>query len=350
MRSLNLNIRLLIVFLILLTGTVISLSFFRKQRPLAYTETMNKSVELTKNMFAVIQQLKLDRNIISDAHSNVPYNFMIGDEWSEITTTLGSLEAKEISTNPEFSALMVRLLLEAKISKGDRVGVIMSGSFPSLAISALAAIHSIGAEAVLMSSIGSSTYGANQPGATWLDMESALKRHGLSFNTVLVSIGAGDDAGKGLSDEGLSIIQNTAYRNKVELYIPSTLLESINKRVEIFKKENISLLINIGGNETALGNCPQSLSIPNGLNSKLAECIDENRGLITRMNELGIPFINMLDIKDLASRYGIDISPGTSYSVATNLYNSTTTNKPVIGIILAISIIPVLLVRKRIHI
>jgi poly-gamma-glutamate system protein len=349
MKHLNLNIRLLLVFLILLIGTVISLSFFRKQRPLAYAETMNKSVELTKNMFTVIQQLKLDRNIISDTHSNIPYNFMIGDEWSEITTTLGSLEAKEISANPEFSALMVRLMLESGLSAGDRVGVIMSGSFPSLAISALAAIQTIGAEAVVMSSVGSSTYGANQPGATWLDMASALRRHGLSFNTVLVSIGAGDDAGKGLSDEGFSIVRNAAYKNKVELYIPLTLLESINKRVEIFKNENISLLINIGGNETALGNCAQSLSIPNGLNTTLSACTDANRGLITRMNELGIPFINMLDIKDLASRYGLDISPGASYSESNTLYNSTTTNKPVIGIILAISIIPVLLVRKRIQ-
>jgi poly-gamma-glutamate system protein len=350
MKHPDLNIRLLILFLILLAGTLISLSFFRKQRPLPYSEEMNRSVELTEDMFAVIQQLKLDRNIVSDAHSSVPFGFMIGDEWSDITTTLGSLEAKEISTNPEFSALIVRLMLESGISAGDRVGIIMSGSFPSLAISALAAIQTIGAEAVVMSSVGSSTYGANQPGATWLDMATALGRQGLIFNTVLVSIGAGDDAGIGLSDEGLSIARNAAYRNKVDLYVPSSLLESINKRVEIFKDEKISLLINIGGNETALGNCAQSLSIPNGLNARLSECNDKYRGVITRMNETGIPFINMLDIKDLASRYGLDISPGTVYSESDALYNSTTTNKPVIAVILAISVIPVLLLRKRTHI
>ncbi|HUW92772.1 MAG TPA: poly-gamma-glutamate system protein [Bacteroidales bacterium] len=341
------NIKLLIAFVVLLIATTISVSLFRKQLPLAYGKEMAESVELTKRMFKVIKQLKLDRNIESDALSNVPYSFMIGDEWSEITTTLGSLEAKEISTNPDFSALIVRLLHEANITEGDKVGIILSGSFPSLAISVLAALQTMEIESVVMSSPGASTFGANQPGATWTDMESALKKQGLHFNTVLVSIGAGDDSGAELSDEGLAIIRNTAYRNKVDLYIPPTLLESINKRVEIFKAANISLLINIGGNETALGNCNHSLSIPNGLHSKLSVCTDENRGLIARMNESGIPFINMLDLKDLASMYGIDVSPGTNYSESTGLYNTIITNKTVLGIILIISLIPILLLRKR---
>ncbi len=346
MKSLSLNIKLLIVFVVLLAGTKMAESLFRKQYPLPYSEAMMESAELTKKMFKVIGQFKSDRNIGSDAMSNVPFSFMIGDEWSEITTTLGSLNAKEISTNPDFSALIVRLLHEAHISKGDKVGVILSGSFPSLAISALAALQTMEVESIVMSSLGASTYGANQPDATWIDMESILKRQGLHFNTVLVSIGAGDDSGAGLSDEGLALIKNAAYRNKIELYIPPTLLESIDKRVEIFKKANISLLINIGGNETALGNCPHALSIPNGLHSSLSVCTDENRGLIARMNESGIPFINILDIKDLASRYGIDVSPGINYTEATGLYNTTTTNKPVLGIILVITLIPIYFLRK----
>lgn len=348
MNRLSLNIRLIIAFGVLLAGTLLAESRFRKQHPLPFMETMTESVELTRRMFKVVEGLKSERNIVSDARSTVPYSFMIGDEWTEITTTLGSLEAKEISTNPDFSALVVRLLHEAGISRGDKVGIVLSGSFPSLAISALSAIQTMGVEAFVMSSPGASTYGANQPDATWSDMESALKREGLHFNTVLVSIGAGDDAGKGLSEEGLAIIRNVAYRNKIDLYIPVTLKESIDRRVEIFTKEDISLLINIGGNETALGGCSHSLGIPNGLHSKLSVCNDDNRGLIARMNELGVPFINMLDVKDLASRYGIDVSPGTNYSEATGLYNTTTTNKPALGAILMLCLLPILLLRKKV--
>ncbi len=347
MNRLSINIRLLIAFVVLLTGTIVSVTLFRKQQPLPWHDEMEKAVALTEKMFRVIEQLKIGRNIVSDAGSNVQYSFMIGDEWTEITTTLGSLEAKETSTNPDFSALMVRLLHEAGITAGDKVGVILSGSFPSLAVSVLAALQTMDIEPVVMSSLGASTYGANQPGATWIDMETALQRNGLKFSSVLVSVGAGNDNGLGLSPEGLSIIKNAAYRNRVDLYIPATLHESIVKREEIFREANISLLINIGGNETALGNCAHSVGIPNGLHREMTLCDDWDRGLISLLNESGIPFINMLDIKDLASRYGIAVSPGTSYSESTNLYSTTTTNKTLLAVVLAVSLIPLYFIRRK---
>jgi poly-gamma-glutamate system protein len=348
MNRLNLNIRLLIAFGVLLIGTVLSESFFRKPQTLEFAGSMKQSVELTKKWFSLIGQLKKEKGIKSDANSNVPYNYMIGDEWSEITTSLGSLESKETSTNPDFSALIIRLLHEAGISKGDKAGVILSGSFPSLAVSVLAALQTMEIDALVMSSLGASTYGANQPDATWIDMEKALhKQGGLSYKSALVTIGAGEDSGIGISTEGLSIIKNAALRNDIELYVPGSLKESIDKRVELLKEKGISILINIGGNETAIGNCSHTLGIPNGLHLKLNSCTDETRGIIVRMNELGVPFINMLNIKDLAGQYGIAVSPGIEYASSTNLYAKVKTNKPVIAVISLICLIPVWFLRKR---
>ncbi|HCM59836.1 MAG TPA: hypothetical protein DIS74_05600 [Bacteroidales bacterium] len=347
MNRLSLNTMLLITFVVLLAGTAASVTFFRRQQPLPYRDEMEEAVVLTEKMFGVIDRLKQEKNIVSDAPSNVPYKFMIGDEWTDITTTLGSLDAKETSTNPDFAALTVRLLHEAAITGSDKVGVILSGSFPSLAISALAALQTMDIESVVMSSLGASTYGANQPGATWIDMETTLRREGLNFKSVLVSVGAGGDTGEGLSPEGLAIIGNAANRNRVDLYVPENLQESLIRREAIFREANISLLINIGGNETALGGCVHALGIPNGLNYEMTHCNDPDRGLISRLNESGIPFINMLDIKDLASRYGMAVSPGTKYSESTNLYNVTTTNRVMLAFILAISLVPVFFLRRR---
>lgn len=349
MNRLSLNIRLLIVFGILLIGMVVAELFFRRAQPLEYTDEMKKSVTLTKDWFSLIEQLKKTKGISSDVSSNVANKYMIGNDWSVITTTLGSLEAKETSTNPDFSALMIRLLHESKIVKGNKVGIVLSGSFPSLAISVLAALQTMGIDAVIMSSIGASTYGANQPEFTWLDMESELnKTGGLKYRSCLVSMGAGNDAGVGLSAEGIQSMQNTAVRNNVQLYIPESLTQSIEKRAEIFKAEKISLLINIGGNQTALGNCPHSTLIPNGLHQNLPGCTDENRGLIARMNEQGVPYIQLLDIKNLAGQYGIAISPGITYAESSNLYMTTTSRKPVLGLILIICLFPIYYLRKNI--
>jgi poly-gamma-glutamate system protein len=313
-------------------------SFFRKPQLLDYAIEMRESVGLTKKWFSLVGELKKERGVQSDVHSNIQYSYMIGDEWSEITTTLGALEAKETSANPDFSALIVRFLHEARVAKGDKVAVVLYGSFPSLAISVLAALQTMGIEAVVMSSVGASTYGANQPEVTWLDMEARLRKWGgMKYHSTLVSAGAGEDAGSGISIEGMHQIRQAAERNEVQLYVPESLNRSIEKRMELLKQENISLLINIGGGQTMLGNCPHSTNIPNGLHATLSGCKDENRGLIARMNENGIPFIQLLDIKDLASRYGIAVSPGVNSAESTNLYHVTQSNKPVLALILAIS-------------
>ncbi len=351
MNRLNLNISLLITLGILLIGTVVAQSFFRKSQQLDYTGEMKESVSLTKNWFSLIEQLKKERGVKSDVPSNVAYCYMLGDEWSEITTTLGSLEAKETSTNPDFSALAVRLMHEAKINKGDKVGVVLSGSFPSLSISVLAALQTMGIEAVVMSSAGASTYGANQPEVTWMDMESKLiKTGGMKYKSCLVSIGAGEDAGSGLSDEGLQSIRQAAARNGVQLFVPESLMQSIEKRAELFQSAKISLLINIGGSQTMLGNCPHSTSIPNGLHSKLITCKDELRGLIARTNEQGIPFIQLLDIKNLAGQYGIAVSPGISYAGSTNLFSATRSNTPVLALILLFCFTPIYFLGNRLKI
>jgi poly-gamma-glutamate system protein len=351
MNRLSINIKLLVVFGILLIGTVVAESFFRKSHLLDYAGEMKESVRLTKTWFSLIDQLKRERGVKSDAPSNVPYSYMLGDEWSEITTTLGSLEAKETSTNPDFSALAVRLLHEANITRGDKVGVVLSGSFPSLSISVLAALQTMGIEAVVMSSVGASTYGANQPEVTWMDMETKLiKSGGMKYKSCLVTIGAGEDAGSGLSDEGLQLIRLAAARNDVQLFIPETLIKSMEKRAGLFQSAKISLLINIGGGQTMLGSCPHSTSIPNGLHAKLTTCRDDSRGLIARMNEQGIPFIQLLDIKNLAGQYGIAISPGTNYAGSTNLYSTTRSKKPVLALILVICLTPVYFLGKSLKI
>lgn len=347
MRVLKLNIRLLIALVVLTAGTISADHFYRKKKPLMNADNMHAAAELAQEWFNIIRDLKQEKGVESDALSNVVNNFMIGDEWSDITSSLGSLQAKEISTNPDFAALIVRFLYEAGLKEGDRVGLILSGSFPALAISTLAALHITGMDVIVMSSLGASTYGANQPRVTWIDMEKALiRRGGLKYKSTLVSMGAEDDSGLGLFGEGKNLIIRAAERNDIDLYVPLSLAESIRHRVEILDKNDISLLINIGGNQASMGNCSHTLGIPNGLNKEMDLCDDPERGVISYINEEGVPFVNMLNIKDLSSRYGIDGAPGIRYSESTNLYSSTSTNKLAISIILLIGLIPIWFLRK----
>lgn len=311
---------------------------------------MNQAVELSQDWFNVIRKKKMEKGIVSDANSNVPNNHLIGDDFTSITTTLGSLSAKEVSTNPDFAALMVRLLKEAGLKPGDKVGLVLSGSFPALAISTLAAIQILELEAIVMSSLGASTYGANQEKATWIDMEGWLAEDaGLKYVSHVVSRGAENDIGEGLTDEGIEILNEAVSRNHSELYLPEKLTESIHYKLEIFLSENVAILINIGGNQSALGGCSHSASLPNGFHRELKLCNDPNRGLVQEMNAKGIPVINLLNIKDLAYPYGIDLLPGLDYAKSTNLFIDQKPNKKALLVTLLIGLLGMIILFSSIE-
>ncbi len=348
MKHFRTHIRLLLTFLVVLTGSVLAWSFDRKAPELSCAPEMRQAVQLAGEWFRLIGDLKKERGISSDAASRVPNAFMIGDEWSDITTTLGSQQAKEISSNPDFAALVLRWLSEDGIKKGDKVGLILSGSFPSLAISTLAALQTMEADVVMFSSVGASTYGANQPDLTWLDMENQLRQAGdLRFSSAVVSAGANGDNGSGINDEGLKIIEDAAARNGVSLYHPQNIEEAILYKTKLLQEENISLLINIGGNMASMGACTHSLSIPNGFHRTCNTCSDSTRGILMRMNETGVPFIHLLDIKDLAIQYGIDPEPGTGYAVSTRLYTRADKNRLLPSLILGVCLLPLFFISRK---
>lgn len=338
--KLNYNSKLGLIFIVallsvLIIESVFTISAVRKDRP-----DMQAAAGLAEQWFNDIGKMKKEREVFNEIDSRAKYSYLIGDEYTDITTTIGSLRAKEISANPEFAALILRYLTDCKIDSAESVGVILSGSFPALAISSLAAIQTINAKAIIFSSVGASMYGANQPGATWIDIENYLRENSnLKYNSYLVSLGGENDAGGGLSEEGIQILKKTASRYNIDLYIPKTLRESIEEKVQILQQNKIGLLINIGGNQTSLGACVHSLNIPNGLCDDLETCNDEDRGIIMRISERGIPFVNLLNIHNLAIES--EISTNSSVNSAGSIYMEKRTDK--IPVVLSLIVITGLL-------
>lgn len=346
MRKFGLHTRLWLVTILILAGTLFAGSYRANAPELDYSDTMRQAAELAQKWMSLIGRKKAERGI-GPGESITPNNFMIGNAWSEITTTLGSLESKEISTNPDFAALVVRLLHEAGITAKDTVGVILSGSFPAIAVSVLAALQTMELEAVIISSPGASTYGANQPGATWLDMEGWLRREGgLRYQSRLISPGAGADRGEGLTAEGRTLLSEASRRNGYTLYVPASLPASIEYKTDLFLNHHISLLINIGGNMAALGSCVHAATMPNGLNRSMHHCNHEGRGVITRVNEAGIPFIHFLNLKEIAFNYGMDPSPAMRYAESMNLYHQDGRMRGIPIIVLLLSLAPLIILKK----
>lgn len=265
--------------------------------------------------FSIIEGCKAREGMQSDEVPPFPHSGMLGVEWSEFTTTLGSFEAKRSAANPRFAALIVRWLHEAGVDSSSTVGVVLSGSFPTLAVAALAAVQTLGARALVISSLGASSFGANQPGATWLDMEAWLAGEGgLRYRSVLVTFGGEGDSGGGLSDEGVKLLRDAAARHGVAPAVFPTLEDAVRAKDEMLAAAHVDVVVNIGGNQTSLGTCRHASTLPTGLVRRSLHCTDPGRGLIERCSARGLPVVHLLNVRSLASRYGLPLVPGAGES------------------------------------
>ncbi len=296
------EIKLGVFFFFLLTATVLVQLFLSSSN----ANLDRKEIEagqLAVEWFKIIEKTKIKKGIPFEQWKNIKYGALLGKDYSNITTTLGSLEAKQTALNPRFASLVYRWLKKSNIDSTKTVGVIISGSFPSLAISTLAAIRVINAKTVLISSIGASTYGANESQATWIDYESWLRsKAGVPFSSSILTIGGENEIGEGMLEEGIEELKLAAERNSMSLYYPTSLQESIEMKTRYLLEKNISLLINIGGNQAALGACRHSSVLPNGIWKNYSICNHHEKGILLRIYEKGIPVIHLINVRDLAAK------------------------------------------------
>lgn len=261
-----------------------------------------------------LKKYRLEKGIFIDDVNDPNQTALIGQEYTQITTDRGYIEAKLSTTNPNFAAIIVQLLKDANVEEGDNIAVAMTGSFPALNIATIAALETLKLNPIVISSVGSSNWGANDPFFTWLDMEARLNKSKV-FNTrsVAASIGGGSDLGRGLSPQGRELITQAIGRNNIDFIHEKHLEESIAKRMDIYEEKGkgkpIKAFINVGGGIASLGNTINGKIIPPGLTQYLPMKNFPVRGVIIQMGQQKIPIIHLLNINLLLTEYGLPISP-----------------------------------------
>jgi poly-gamma-glutamate system protein len=273
-----------------------------------------EAANLAQDAESYLKNYRLENGIFIDDVNDPNQTALIGQEYSLITTDQGNIESKLSATNPNFAAVIVQLLKEAGLKENDHVAVAFSGSFPGLNIAVLAALETLKLKPVVITSVGASNFGANDPYFTWVDMENLLFQAGI-FHTksVAASIGGGNDVGRGLSPEGRELIIKSIERNNLEFIHEKHLENSISKRLEIYRKyaqpKEVKAFINVGGGIASLGNTINGQLIPSGLTEHLPMSNFPLQGVIIQMGKKGIPIIHLLNVDQLLSRYGLPFNP-----------------------------------------
>ena len=317
---------------------------------LVYLSYISYEFKPHKNYNIKIKSAEIMRNALdlSNTHSKNLINDTVADYdrfksgiigidsiFSSITTKQGSRESKVATTNPNFAALFIDLfseidssLIDPKVQ--DTIAVSYTGSFPGANIALLSACKAANIFPVIISSVGSSSWGANQIEMTWVDIENHLSSKIFSYKSHGVSLGGDQDIAKELSDTTRVSLKRKILENNYNFIESSTLKESVDIRMNIYnsKSKNYKAYVTIGGSAASLGDSTTIKMYLPGLNyhkdSEIEEAIDNalDEDLIGRntyttvpviekfIEELNIPVINIRNINNLCTWYELPYYDG----------------------------------------
>jgi poly-gamma-glutamate system protein len=282
--------------------------------PPAVREDMRRAADLMSRAAAAVRDCREAAGVPIDEAVDVNLTGLIGLESSPITTSLGNLEAKRTTANPDFAALVVLLLQQAGVRKGDVVAIGASGSFPALTVAVLCAAETLGARALVIGSLGASEWGANDPRFDWLSLTRCLERSGLvSFETLALSVGGDGDVGGDMSPRGREMLIGEAGASGLPVIREPGLARNVSRRLALYDRAagagGVRAFINIGGAYANLGTDSEILEVSPGLASFSRLPPAERRGVVFAMASRGVPVIHLLYIKGLCDRYRLPWDP-----------------------------------------
>ncbi len=284
---------------------------------------------ISKRAFEVIKKERLERGLNISSKFDPAETGLIGKKETVITSDHGVLRSKQISTNPNLAALIVQWFKDIKLKEGDTVAIGMTGSFPALDTSTLAACYVMKLNPIIIVSAAASQWGANLPEYSWLDMFHSIKKQNiLPYRVIAASLGGAKDKGAGFEKTGVESLKLTIKRYDIPLIDTDTVSESIDKRLSLYDEaagsSPIKAYINIGGGVASIGKhfAKNNLSkeqkavilsshLKTGVNTQLPVTLANSNSVAVRFLKQGIPVINIKDVSRIAKDY--DLKPWHRY-------------------------------------
>ncbi|MCB9357202.1 MAG: poly-gamma-glutamate system protein [Calditrichaeota bacterium] len=235
---------------------------------------------------------------------------LIGQQFSTITTDIGSFESKLNCLNPNFAAAALELLIGAGLEKGDLVAVALTGSNPGANLAVLSACQVLGLKVNVITSIGSTWWGANDPHFTWVDMQSVLRdKKLLDFTPIAASRGGLDDLATGLSGTGRDELDAAAARNGLKMLSATSADQAGKLWWETFKAaalgDRYAAYVNVGEGVASTGHTENGRLLSDGVHRRLPSRNWPARGALHFASAEGIPVIHFYDMTQIAREFGL---------------------------------------------
>jgi poly-gamma-glutamate system protein len=334
----------LVIAIIAIIGLVIVESFKVNIKQPYYKEKVKAANYMLQGM-EIIKQYRLQNigpinKVIDPARSG-----LIGVLSTPITSTTVDIDSKQTSINPNWAAVIVSMLKEAKVKNGSTVAVSLTGSFPAMNLAVLSAAKALNLRLIIITSVSASTWGANMPNFTWLDMEHLLYEKKFSpYKTVAASLGGVQDNALGMSEQGKRILRDTIRKYNITLLEYEDLKKSINARMEIYSDQagdtQIAAYINVGGGTVAIGSFIGKMRYKPGLNLKPSQKAMRIDSVMSRFARYNAPIVNINYLKTLAQNYRIPIAQKKIPKIGEGeIYNRLEYNKKIVIVVLVFLVV-----------
>ena len=288
-----------------------------KIKKIGYDDKIIASELMEQLIFEINKNFRIEKSKLDLYNSG-----LIGLQNSPITTIQDNdslmFKSKLLTTHPNFAAVVVEYFYDAEISSGDTIAVSMTGSFPGANLALLSVCETMNITPMIMSSAGSSAWGANRVDLSWPIIESYLfDNNFLKNRSIVYSMGGDNDNGDNLSDKGIEILESSI-PNNVNFINEFSLIDNISKKINFFdsKSSNYSMYVNIGGGASSLGNGLDKDSLQVGLINYLDIqdiSLNEFKNSISYnfLTEKSIPMLNIKNIIKLVPQdYISDLMTG----------------------------------------
>jgi poly-gamma-glutamate system protein len=356
-----------------ITGLV-AVERFPSEEQQPYYAEKTLAARTAKEAMDVIRDASEKRGLPYLAKTDPSGSRLIGKVLSPITSGSGSLVSKQTTVNPNFAAVVVQWLKDLGIKSGDVVAVGLSGSFPAMNIAVYSAMHQLGVEPIIISSTAASQWGANNPGFTWLDMESLLRKHEVfPYKSVAASLGGVGDEAIGLTGRGHKLLIRAIERNEIPGIgvvqpkqkprveenaeeIPPELApvdqNRVRERMRVYYENAgdrpIRAYINVGGGTVSVGTKVGKRKFLPGVNRRPPKGIDEMPpSVLGAFLESGVPAIHATRMIDLAEEYGLEIAPRRIPEVGQGaVFQKRQPNRWLAGIVLVLVLLALFMVAR----
>ncbi|HNX00119.1 MAG TPA: poly-gamma-glutamate system protein [Candidatus Cloacimonadota bacterium] len=312
--SLKSNWALVILGILSIVLFYIAQTSYKHTRADYYEEKLQAAQKMNEYMKALKADYLQKGNTI-DLLDDPMQTGLIGPKISTITSSRALLSEKQTALNPNLAAIFVQLLKDAHVKEGNYVAVGLTGSNPGMNLALYAAMSVLKVKPVIMTSLSSSMFGANDPNFTWLDMEKVLKDKGLiDFATSYASLGGKDDQATGLSETGINDLNAAIQRNGVQLIKGKDLNDNIQIHMKGYNEllpqgKRYQLFINIGAGLANIGSQVNARLVKEGINRKLADKNFEVPGVMMLFAKKNVPVLHELRILRMAKTYDLQVAP-----------------------------------------